>query len=104
LLNNKFSFIEAGESKLEKFCVVCSMCVIDKETFDNLIIIENLRFANIKKIKKINIDRDSQQAKGIPSYISTPLKISGSEPFVYDSLKEILSNFIKNYREINEQI
>jgi hypothetical protein len=78
------------------------MCVVDKETFDSLIILENFRFANIEKIKKINIDKDSQKAAGIPSCIATPLKISGSEPFVYDSLKEILSNFIKNYREINQ--
>jgi hypothetical protein len=103
-MSNKFTFIQTGESESKKYHIICSMCMIDEETFKNLIVLEQLRFINLEKVKKLKIEQTDFMAEGITSKIAPAFRISGNQYFIYDSLKEILDKFVKEMNDLNTLI
>lgn len=91
--NNKFVFIQTGEADSNKFYVVCSMCLVSEQTFKNLVILDQLRFADLENIKNTNVEA-GMMATGIKNYIAPAFKISGNQYFIQDSLKDIVKSFI----------
>jgi hypothetical protein len=103
-MSNKFTFIQTGSADSKKYYVLCSMCMIDdEETFKNLVILENLRFTDLEKLKQTRVAEEDGSVYGVKSCIAQAFKISGNQYFIWDSLKEIIDKFIAdrpNYEKV----
>src|SRR5271157_4237804 len=93
-MSNKFTFVQTGNADSKKYYVLCSMCMVDEETFKNLVILEKLRFTSLEKLKQTHIEEEDGEVKGVSSSIAQAFKISGNQYFIWDSLKEIIDKFI----------